>query len=316
VAVEVKFGLNLQLDEYSLDLAVKTATLTEELGCHAVFVNDHYMKPPSENVPRTRIPDAFLTLTAIACKTSRVKLGTAVTPIPFRPAPQTAKGVATLDNIAGGRVLFGVGAGWHRAEFAGYGVEFLPPGARVSQTLEGIRLMKRMWTQDHVTFHGRYYRVEDAVLQPKPIQQPHPPILIGSTAPRMCRFAAREGDGWIPGHLPPAKYDALMRRIVDEAERCGRRRGDLLFAHCVRLLTGPHMDFVLDHLSADQIARIRERHLIGPPEICVERIREYLDLGVDLMLLRLHHIAQTPFAEESKHLQQLTFIRDEILSQI
>jgi alkanesulfonate monooxygenase SsuD/methylene tetrahydromethanopterin reductase-like flavin-dependent oxidoreductase (luciferase family) len=107
-----------------------------------------------------------------------------------------------------------------------------------------------------------------------------------------------------------------MRRIVDEAERCGRRRGDLLFAHCVRLFTGPHMDFVLDHLSADQIARIRERHLLGPPETCVERIREYLDLGVDLMLLRLHHIAQTPFAEESKHLQQLTFIRDEILSQI
>jgi alkanesulfonate monooxygenase SsuD/methylene tetrahydromethanopterin reductase-like flavin-dependent oxidoreductase (luciferase family) len=131
VVVEVKFGFNLQLDEYSLDLAVKTATLTEELGCHAVFVNDHYMKPPSENVPRTRIPDAFLTLTAIACKTSRVKLGTAVTPIPFRPAPQTAKVVATLDNIAGGRVLFGVGAGWHRAEFAGYGVEFRPPGARI-----------------------------------------------------------------------------------------------------------------------------------------------------------------------------------------
>jgi probable F420-dependent oxidoreductase len=314
--VELKFGFNLQLDEYSLDLTMKTAELTEELGLHAIFVNDHYMKPPSENVPRTRILDAFLTLTAIACKTSRVKLGTAVTPIPFRSAPQTAKVVATLDNIAGGRFLFGVGAGWHRAEFAGYGAEFLPPGGRVSQTLEGIRLMKRMWTEEQVTFHGRYYQVEDAVLQPKPIQTPHPPILIGSTSKRMCRFAAREGDGWIPGHLPPAAYDATRRRIVDEAERCGRRRGDLTFVHCIRILTGPHMDYVLTRLSAEQIARIRERHLLGPPETCVERIREYLDLDIDLMLLRLHHVAHTPFAETTNHRQQITFIHDEILSQI
>ena len=314
--VELKFGFNLQLDEYSIDLMLKTADLIEELGLHAVFVNDHYMKPPSENVTHTRILDAFLTLTAIASKTNRVKLGTAVTPIPFRPAPQTAKVVATLDNIADGRFLFGVGAGWNRAEFAGYGAEFLPPGARVSQTLEGIRLMKRMWTEDQVTFHGRYYQVEDAVLQPKPIQTPHPPILIGSTSPRMCRFAAREGDGWIPGNISPATYDATMQRIVDETKRCGRNRSDLTFVHCTRILTGPHMDYVLTHLSADQIVRIRDRHILGSPETCVERIREYLDLGIDLMLLRLHHVAPTPFTKEAKHRQQITFIHDEILSQI
>ncbi len=76
------------------------------------------------------------------------------------------------------------------------------------------------------------------------------------------------------------------------------------------------MDYVLTHLSTDQIARIRDRHILGSPESCVERIREYLDLGIDLMLLRLHHVAQTPFTEAEKHRQQITFIHDEILSQI
>jgi len=141
------FGFNLQLEEYSIDLALKTARLIEDLGLGAVFVNDHYMKRSANN-----IPDAFLMLTAMALKTKRIKIGIAVTPVPFRSAPQTAKIVSTLDNISKGRFLFGVGAGWNQAEFEGYGVEFLPPRERVSKTIEGIRLMKRMWTEDEVKF--------------------------------------------------------------------------------------------------------------------------------------------------------------------
>lgn len=164
-----KFGFNLQLEEYPLDLILKTANMIEDLRLHAVFINDHYMKPSNNN-----ILDAFLTLTAIALHTDRLKIGTAVTPIPLRPAPQTAKIVTTLDNISKGRHLFGIGAGWNQAEFEGYGVEFLPPRERVSKTIEGIRLMKRMWTEDEVTFQGRYYQIKGAVLLPKPIQKPYP----------------------------------------------------------------------------------------------------------------------------------------------
>lgn len=199
------FGFNLQLEEYSIDLVLKTAKLIENLGLHAVFVNDHYMKRSNNN-----IPDAFLTLTAIALQTKHVKIGTAVTPIPFRSAPQTAKVVSTLDNISKGRFIFGVGAGWNQAEFEGYGSEFLPPKERVSKTLEGIKLMKKMWIEDKVTFQGKYYHIKDAILLPKPIQKPHPPILVGSKSPRMRRFAAKEGDGWIPSHLSPKDYENMM----------------------------------------------------------------------------------------------------------
>jgi len=307
----VKFGINLQLEEYPIDLALKTAQLAEKLGIHAIFVNDHYMKPSGNNVP-----DAFLTLTAMAVQTKRVQLGTAVTPIPFRSPPQVAKVVSTLDNISNGRFLFGVGAGWNQAEFEGYGSAFLSPKERVNQTFEGIRLMKRMWSEDEVTFKGRYNRVNHAVLQPKPIQKPHPPILVGSRSERMCRFAAKECNGWIPGHLSPKDYQHKMNEIIEEAEKHGKTRRDFIFVHFTRILTGPHMDEVLELFPRDHVSQERERYLVGPPESCVEKLHEYVDIGVDMILLRLHQVAQTSFVNEEKHSQQITYIRDEILSKL
>ncbi len=307
----MKFGINLQLEEYPIDLALRTAQLAEELGIHAVFVNDHYMKPSGNNVP-----DAFLTLAAMAVQTKRIQLGTAVTPIPFRSVPQTAKVVSTLDNISNGRFIFGVGAGWNKAEFEGYGSAFLPPKDRVSQTFEGIRLMKRMWSEDEVTFEGKYNRVNRAVLEPKPIQKPCPPILVGSRSERMCRFAARECNGWIPGHLSPKEYEDKMNKIIEEAEKHGRARHDFTFVHFTRILTGPHMDEALALMSKDHISKEKERFVVGSPEFCVEKLHEYVDKGVDMILLRLHQVARTSFVKEEKHRQQITYIRDKILSQL
>ncbi|UCE43655.1 MAG: LLM class flavin-dependent oxidoreductase [Candidatus Bathyarchaeota archaeon] len=307
----VKFGINLQLEEYSIDLALKTAQLADDLGIHAVFVNDHYMKPHGSN-----IPDAFLMLTAMALQTKRILLGTAVTPIPFRSAAQTAKIVSTLDNLNKGRSIFGVGAGWYQTEFEGYGSQFMPPKERVSKTIEGIRLMKRLWTEEEVTFQGRYYRTKGTVLLPKPLQKPHPPILIGSRSRRMRLAAAREGNGWIPGHLPLKDYENMMNEIIKEAEKHGKRRDDLTFVHFTRILTGPHMDEVRKSLSKSQIEQITERYIVGSPESCVEKLQKYVDIGVDLILLRLHHIAPTSFVKEKKHRQQIALIYNEIFSQL
>ncbi|UCH02395.1 MAG: LLM class flavin-dependent oxidoreductase [Candidatus Bathyarchaeota archaeon] len=311
-----RFGFNFQLEEYSIELIMKAAKLIEELGLYAVFVNDHYMKPSRGNIHYNNLPDAFLTLTAIASQTEYIKLGTAVTPIPFRSAPQTAKIVTTLDNISRGRFFFGIGAGWNQDEFEGYGSEFLPPGERVSMTIEGIRLMKRMWLEEKVTFNGKYYHIKDSVLLPKPIQKPYTPILVGSKSERMLRFTAREGDGWIPGHLQPEEYQNTMNQIITNAEKCGRNRDNFTFIHFTRILTGPHMDEVIQLLSKDEISRIRKNYLVGSPETCVEMLQEYVDIGVDLILLRLHHIAQTSFTDETKHQQQIAFIDKEIFSKL
>jgi len=307
-----KFGFTLQLEEYSIDLVLKTAKIIEELGLHAVFVNDHYMKYSSNNIPET-----FLTLTAIALQTKRLKIGTAVTPIPLRPAPQLAKIIATLDYISKGRFLFGVGIGWYQPEFEGYGSEFLPLKQRALKTIEGIRLMKRMWTENEVNFKSRYYNIKGNVLLPKPIQTPYPPILVGSKSKRMCRFAARECDGWIPSNLPANDYEGMMNWIIDEAEKHDKDRDDLTFVYITRILTGPHMDEVLKYMTKEQVQQTSLAHpIIGPPEACVEKLQEYVSIGVDLILLRLHHIANTSLIKEQRQRQQITFIRDKIISQL
>ncbi len=307
----VKLGINLQLEEYPIDLALKTAQLAESLKLDAVFVNDHYMKPSGNNVS-----DAFLTLTAMAVQTKRIKLGTAVTPIPFRPAPQTAKLVSTLDNISNGRFIFGIGAGWNQMEFEGYGIEFPRPKERVSKTFEGIRLMKRMWTENEVTFKGKYNHIKRAILLPKPIQKPHPPILVGSRSERMCRFAAKECNGWIPGHLSPKDYKEKMNGFIEEAAKHGRRRDDFTFVHFTRILTGSHMDEVLKLMPKNQTPQSTERFLMGSAQACLERLGEYVDIGVDMMLLRVHQVAQTSLVNEEKHRQHIEFIYDEILSKL
>jgi alkanesulfonate monooxygenase SsuD/methylene tetrahydromethanopterin reductase-like flavin-dependent oxidoreductase (luciferase family) len=209
-----QYGFNLQLEGFSKDQMFKAAKLVEDLGLDAVFVNDHYMKPVGNYCS-----DAFLTLTGISFNTKHVKIGTAVSPISFRQAPITAKIVSTLDNICEGRLIFGVGIGWNKAEFEAYGVKFLPYKERVAKTIEGIRLMKKMWMGDNVTFKGKYYYVKNAVLQPKPIQKPHPPLIIGSNAPKMRKFVACEADGWIPAKLTPKKFGIYMDEILANAEK-------------------------------------------------------------------------------------------------
>lgn len=300
----VKFGITLPLQKYSFELASNIAQYCEELGLFAMFVNDHYMRG------RNNIPDAYLTLAAIAARTKRIRIGTAVTPIPFRPVPILAKMVATLDNISKGRFIFGVGAGWIQSEFEGYGVEFPPPGERVSKTIEGLTLMKKMWTEDEVTFKGRYYHVKGNILLPKPVQKPHPPILIGSWSPRMCRAIARLGDGWLHprgrGHRIE-EYRKIMEQIMNRAVRSGRTRDEFTFAHTTRYVLTESKQEDLKKLSIESIDR---EFVIGSAEECVEELQKYVDSDTDMILFSLA-------PDIINHAQeQISLFRDKVMSQL
>jgi len=280
------FGINFQLEKYSVDLALNTAQLLEDLGFNAIFVNDHYMKPNDSNSP-----DAYLTLSAIAAQTKKILIGTAVTPIPFRPAPLIAKMVATLDNISKGRFLFGVGAGRIETEFEAYGVEFLLSADRVTQTVESLKLIKRMWTEKKVTFKGVYNKVKDSVLLPKPFQKPHPPILIGSRGPRMCKVTARLADGWIPIFLTQEEYKQQMEKILREANKLGRRRDDFTFVHNIPYIPAMNRKEGIKKYSENQFFRARnESFAIGSPRECAQQLQGYIDLGIDLILIRLYNV--------------------------
>ena len=132
----------------------------------------------------------------------------------------------------------------------------------------------------------------------------------------MLRFAAKECNGWIPGHLSPSDYRQKMNGIIEEAEKHGKRRSEFTFVHFTRILTGPHMDEVLKLKLKDRMSRGEGRFLVGPPKFCLERLQSYVDVGVDMILLRIEQVARTSLENAEEHGEHIAFIRDEILSKL
>lgn len=210
----------------SWSLIQKAVPLADELGFWGVTLPDHYMW--GEDRGGNSSLETWITLTYLAGKTTKLKLGTLVTPIPFRPPGILAKIVSTVDLISSGRAILGIGAGWSQTEFEGYG-EWNDAKTRVDKTDEGVRLILRLWQEPKVDFQGRFYRAKGAVLDPKPIQKPHPPLLFGGTGTRMLRMAGRYGDiCFIPPWMKIPLSDA--RAEVETAARKAGRQGKVSFA--------------------------------------------------------------------------------------
>ncbi|MFQ6134756.1 MAG: LLM class flavin-dependent oxidoreductase [Nitrososphaerales archaeon] len=216
----MKFGLALPVrgDNCRRELLVDAAKTAEDMGFDSIWVWDHYMTPSSN-----ALLDAWILLSHLAAVTSKVSLGSLVTPIPFRPPGMLAKMVATADILSGGRVILGVGAGWHRPEFEGYSV-WDDDATRVAKTREGLRLILKLWTEDKVDFEGRYYSARGAVLEPKPVQKPHPPLWFGSFGSYMLKLTARYGEGWIPVHISSEEYGEAKANLLRHMKSMGKKR--------------------------------------------------------------------------------------------
>src|SRR5215469_1415641 len=168
--------------------------------------------------------EAWTLLAALAAQTSRLRLGVIVTSNRLRAPALLAKMAATVDVIAGGRLDFGIGAGGSRVaganpavrEFEAYGVPLVSPGEAVADLAESCMIIRRMWTEDKpFDYHGRSVQLKDAVCEPKPLQQPHPPILIGGAGDRMLRIVAEHASIWnYPG--PPSEEFVRKNRVLDE----------------------------------------------------------------------------------------------------
>ena len=175
---------------------VQAALKAEKVGFDALFVNDHVIvddSPRSE--PWRNVYDPLMALSYVAARTSRVMLGTSVLIMPYRNPIVTAKMFATLDQMSGGRAIAGVGAGWNEAEYNALGAPFRQRGAR---TDEYLRIWQACWGPGPVSFEGRFFSFENMHVEPKPLQQPHPPVWIGGSSEASLRRAARFGAVWQP----------------------------------------------------------------------------------------------------------------------
>ena len=182
------------------DAIVQTAVKAEELGFDALFVNDHVIVDDSPRSESWRnVYDPLMVLSYVAARTSRVLLGTSVLIMPYRNPLVTAKMIATLDQMSAGRAVAGVGSGWNEAEYNALGVPFHQRGAR---TTEYLRIWQACWAPGATTFHGRFFSFDNMHVNPKPLQQPHPPLWIGGSSEASLRRAARFGQVWQPTPTP------------------------------------------------------------------------------------------------------------------
>ena len=224
------------------DIIVKA----EELGYDSFLVTDHYMLPWGSN----ETLETWAYLSYLAGKVTNIRLGTCVTPIPFRPPSQLAKTISTLDLVSNGRVIVGVGLGWYPDEFEAYS-SWDPLHVRFEKTKEALQLMVKLWSEDKVNFEGKYYRVKDAVLEPKPIQKPHPSLWFGGKGKKMLKLTAEMGNGWItwgprwaPLYTTVEEYKGCVEKIKRLRESLGKK--DKITFACMISPNESFKEFALD----------------------------------------------------------------------
>ncbi|MEJ0018647.1 MAG: LLM class F420-dependent oxidoreductase [Acetobacteraceae bacterium] len=244
----MQFGAAMFFTDYSMAPAALARAL-EERGFESLWAPEHSHIPTSRTSPFPNggdlpkqyydVMDPFVTLTAAAAATGTLKVGTGVCLVQQRDPIQTAKLVASIDQVSGGRFLFGVGSGWNAEEMADHGTPFK---SRHKIARERIEAMKAIWTQTKAEYHGEFVNFDPMMAWPKPVQKPHPPVIVGGAFPYGARRAIRYGDGWVPhasrpeygdvsDFLPqfhqmvkdagrdPASIPLTMFRVVEELDR-------------------------------------------------------------------------------------------------
>ncbi|HEV8679705.1 MAG TPA: LLM class F420-dependent oxidoreductase [Stellaceae bacterium] len=226
----MQFGASIFFTEYSIAPAA-LATALEERGFDSLWVAEHSHIPVTRRftlpgaMELTRqyydVMDPFVTLTAAAVATTRLKLATAICLVIQRDTIQTAKLVASLDQVSGGRVILGIGVGWNAEEMEDHGTVY---ATRAQKMREQVEAMKAIWTEDVAEYHGEIVDFPPMICRPKPVQRPHPPIIVGGAFRHAARRAIRYGDGLLPqgatqGSGSPEDYMPRLKRMAEEAGR-------------------------------------------------------------------------------------------------
>jgi probable F420-dependent oxidoreductase len=211
----MEFGAAIFFTDYSMG-PVELGHALEERGFESLWAPEHSHIPLSRQSPFPQggdlpkkyydVMDPFVTLAATAAVTTRLKVGTGICLVVQRDPIQTAKQVASLDQISGGRFLFGIGGGWNAEEMADHGTVFK---SRFKLMRERVEAMKAIWTQTKPEYHGEFVSLPPMMTWPKPVQKPHPPVIVGGAYPYGARRAVAYGDGWVPHARRPAYGDVL-----------------------------------------------------------------------------------------------------------
>jgi probable F420-dependent oxidoreductase len=287
----VKFGMYLPQRDFAL--AEEVAKRAERQGFFSVSINDHF-------VPQIGPPDS----------PQKIYVAPAVASASYRTPAMLAKITSTLDHLSNGRLILGLGAGWQRSEYEAHGYEFPPAKERVERLAETITILKAMWTEDHPTFHGEYFAIEDANNHPRPVQKPHVPLMLGGSSQRMLRLAAAEAD--IVNLIPPTSGGkdflkdreaiegftmdtlvekiALLRQLTEEAGRDpgAVEVGGLAMTRVVSDPNDPGLAKLSKRLGVEdpEVAKRSPTCLLGTPDEIVAELKHRVeDVGVNYTII-------------------------------
>jgi F420-dependent oxidoreductase-like protein len=262
------------------------ADACEEHGVETLFRSDHYISQGDEagNVAH----DAWTTIAALAARTSKLRFGTLVSPATFRAPGVLANAAATADHVSGGRIELGMGAGWMEREHRAYGFPFPEMSTRVEMLAEQVEIVHRLWTEERVDFRGRHYTLEDAPAQPKPVQQPRPPLLVGGGGARgtveparrfadeyNTPFVSPEDAAVIRAKVPDLRFSVMTGFVVGETRDDALDRARTLFSRRPRQTT-----------FDEWLPRVEAVGLVGSVGEVSERLRAYERAGCDRVMLQ------------------------------
>jgi F420-dependent oxidoreductase-like protein len=279
---------------------VALARACEEHGLEGLFRSDHYLSVFTD--PARGSLDAWATLAGLAAVTDRIRLGTLVSPVTFRHPSVLAKQVATVDHISGGRVELGIGAGWHVPEHRAYGFDYPEDRVRMELLAEQLEIVHRSWSEAPLTFEGRHYRMEGLHALPRPVQDPHPPLIVGGHAgPRSAALAARWADEYNTVSATAEECAAMRARVAEAWATEGRDPAAVRFSLMTGSVVGEDRAEVLERARAvmatsrergDPQAFLRERAdtwVIGTVDEARDRLDELEGAGVERVMLQ--HLA-------------------------
>jgi F420-dependent oxidoreductase-like protein len=283
---------------------VALAQACERLGFDALFRSDHYLSVDGHGERGSL--DAWGTVSGLAAITSTLRLGTLVSPATFRHPSVLAKAVVTADHISRGRVELGIGTGWLADEHAAYGFRFPPMAVRMGLLAEQLEIVRRSWADEPFSFGGDHYAIADLDARPKPVQRPHPPLIVGGSAGRRsAALAARWADEYNTIYVTPPEARERRAALDRACEAEGRDPATLRFSLMNGFVIGESRADLrarahrlaewrghADQANADidgYLAALAQPWIVGAPDEFVARLREYEAAGIDGVMLQ-HHL--------------------------
>jgi F420-dependent oxidoreductase-like protein len=279
----IDFGVVLRQQKIEFSEIRDAAELCDELGYHSVWFYDHMLGQGGLDLD---IYEAWTLMSALSTVTKNIRLGAMVLCSAFRTPSLLAKMASTLDVVSGGRLEFAIGGGWFEPEFRAYGYDFPDTRERIEELSESVSIIKSMWIEEKPSFSGKYHRIEDAYCNPKPVQKPHPPVIIGGSGEKyLLRVVAELADEWNCPASSALEYERKIAALKKHCSDIGRDPSEIRISQQTVCVLGESESDIPVKLEKAQrrygfFGDIGKLGIVGTPEECISKIRENEKKGI------------------------------------